>query len=299
MMGRLLVTAVMVLIGTMPAYAGSSDAGTAGAPFLKLGISARACAMGEAGVAVDNGASTLYWNPAGLAILRTKELALTHSEWLQEIDYEYLGYAHPVTGGVWASSITYLNSGDIDGYINKDTKEVYSSYDLALSLGYGKRVKENLSLGGTLKTIFGKIKDEKSSSFAIDLGCLYLTPIEGLVIGGSLQNLGTKVKFYKESDKLPLNIKVGVSYQALEDKLLLALDLNKTIDNDLQLNLGIDYWISTLFALRAGYNSVIDEESGLTGGFGVRYQSISFDYTYVPYGDLDPKTHRFSLGFKF
>ena len=46
---------------------GGQRAGITTAQFLKIGVGARASAMGEAFTAVANDASALYWNPAGLA----------------------------------------------------------------------------------------------------------------------------------------------------------------------------------------------------------------------------------------
>ena len=45
---------------------GGQRAGISTAQFLKIGVGARASAMGEAFIAVSNDASALYWNAAGI-----------------------------------------------------------------------------------------------------------------------------------------------------------------------------------------------------------------------------------------
>ena len=47
--------------------------GTTAAPFLKIGVGARALAMGEAYTTLSEDATGLFWNPAGLAKLDALE----------------------------------------------------------------------------------------------------------------------------------------------------------------------------------------------------------------------------------
>ena len=54
--------------------------GTSAAQFMKIGVGARATAMGESFVAVSNDASAIFWNPAGIASLTTNEVLLVHTD---------------------------------------------------------------------------------------------------------------------------------------------------------------------------------------------------------------------------
>ena len=69
---------------------GAQRAGTATAQFLKIGVGARATAMGDAFVAVANDASALYWNPAGISQFQTNEIIVSQTNWFVDIQHQFL-----------------------------------------------------------------------------------------------------------------------------------------------------------------------------------------------------------------
>ncbi|MEW6607706.1 MAG: PorV/PorQ family protein [bacterium] len=270
--------------------------GSTGAQVLKLSVGARPAAMGEAFGALADDTNAIYWNPAGLTQLNEKQIIVMHSDWLKEINYGLVGYAQPLANDrTLGLSMMYLGSGDMKKINANGIEEGdFEAKDMVVTASYGWKLSEELSLGASIKAISLKIDNEKANSFAVDVGFLSRTPVENLLIGGALQNLGSKVKFINEGDKLPLNVKLGSAYKAMDDRLILLLDINKPVDNDLRLNLGTEYWLTSTVALRGGYNSGIDEGSGITFGIGFALRNLQLDYAYVPYGDLG-KTHRYCL----
>ncbi|MEW6608801.1 MAG: UPF0164 family protein, partial [bacterium] len=91
----ILIVGIGVILLPHPALAISSKAGKAGANFLKIGISPRASAMGEAFCAVADDVNSIYYNPAGLTQIKQRTSALMHTDWLQEVNYEFLAYTEP------------------------------------------------------------------------------------------------------------------------------------------------------------------------------------------------------------
>jgi hypothetical protein len=202
-------------------------------------------------------------------------------------------------------SIIHLRVGDIPGYEDglpgseKISTGNFSGRDTAFAFTYASIITEVLSLGISIKGIVQKIENEETSSFAIDLGQLYQSPIEGLTLSTVLQNIGPKIKFSIEGDKLPLTLKFGSSYRFRVQPLTLTCDLIKPIDNDWKMNLGMDLWFNELIALRGGFNSQIFKElgTGITAGFGVTIKHYQFDYAFVPYDKLG-NIHRLSITFR-
>src|SRR5579864_5665137 len=80
-----------------PAFAAfsSNDKGTTTANFLKLGVGARAEAMGEAYTAVADDATALHWNPAGITRVAPDggSIAFMHAPYIESTYYDYGGFA--------------------------------------------------------------------------------------------------------------------------------------------------------------------------------------------------------------
>ena len=225
--------------------------GEAGAEFLLISPGARAGGMGEANVAIANDATAVYWNPAGLANIEGHELSIMHSNWLPQFNlsdlyYDFGSYVHHVEDvGTFGISATYLNLGEqIRTSETGQEIGVFSAYNMALGLSYGTKIRENLSLGLSMKYIHLKLADygtgeEKGkgagSSVAIDFGVLFRPQFNNkLTIGANLSNLGPKIAFIDadQADPIPTNIKVGVAYQLLErryNKLVATVDFNKLL----------------------------------------------------------------------
>ncbi len=302
----------------------AEESGTTGANFLKIGLGARAAGMGGAYVAVSDDIYSIYWNPAGLAELDNREVTFMHNTHFQDITQQFVGYAQPIDGerekgleylnrgkmGVIGFSLNYLGIEDIEGY-NADGESIgdLKTYDLAGILSYAKKMKYDesrgrmLSIGSNLKFIHQRLDSEKSTSYAIDLGCKYSMNIgkkglsnDRLSLGIGVNNLGTKVKFDKDEGDLPLNTKIGVAYMSIIEgqPLIVAIDGNIPNDNGSYSSIGSEYWIIDMLGLRVGYTSKEDSGKGLRMGIGIKVGVFRLDYAFVPYEELGD-THRINL----
>src|SRR6266487_6212781 len=88
--------------------------GTTAANFLKLGVGARALAMGEAYSAVADDANALYWNPAGLTRIYHAEATFMHAAYLANSFYDYAAYGtHLGKHGALGAGVQYFSAGRI------------------------------------------------------------------------------------------------------------------------------------------------------------------------------------------
>jgi hypothetical protein len=279
--------------------------------FLSIGEGARPAGMGEAFTALADDANALYWNPAGLGTIRSHEFTSSYLQYLVDVNVGYAGYALPVSKGGLGASVMYVDYGAIKALTYDDPSAApgsYRPYDLVIAAGYGREIDDRVRAGFSVKGIYEEIKGYTAQAVAADAGLLYITPVEDLRLGFTLQNLGMQTKaFVEERNALPVTCRIGAGYGLLDDALQLAVDYYRRGNATSGLNAGIEYMFNHLIALRVGYQtrgqdlktgSGSDPLTGITAGLGVRYGCLDFDYAFVPYNELG-QTQRISLSFRF
>jgi hypothetical protein len=281
----------------------ASSPGTTSAQILKLGVGARAIGMGEAYTALADDVSSLYWNPAGLALMQERQASFMYDQAYKDLKFSNGAIGLPLENGALAGSISYLNYGSIAGY---DTNGVaigeQKAYDAVGTLG-AAWLGNQWSAGVNVKGIKEKLADESANGFAFDTGVnvIYPKPVLGgtIRLAGVVQNLGGGIKFLQQSDPLPTDWKVGVAaVQMLDRKLNLALDYGKPRDDTSTISAGAEYWINRYIALRGGFINNHTVGSGFRAGLGLRIKGVSFDYAYQGQGELG-LSHRYELSFRF
>ncbi|MFH1784635.1 MAG: PorV/PorQ family protein [bacterium] len=305
-----------ITIVTLILWVSHAHAENSGAAFLRLGVGARPIGMGSAFVAIANDANAVFWNPGGLSQIKTQEISAMHTEWLADINYDYVGYIHPFGKNAVGLSMIYLCTGDLDkrSATGADLGS-FEAYDGAFALSYARKISSVLHMGMNIKLIQQKIEEETAEGFAIDIGQVYSLPMTGLSFGLAVQNIGPDMKFVQDPFKLPLTVVGGVGYSML-GVITVGVDVKHlVVDEKTSISFGTEYSPVGVLSLRAGYLARIlktgndtgdiagieSDLGGLTGlgaGMGFRLGPASVDYAFVPYGDLG-NTHRISFLAKF
>jgi len=311
---KILLLVLVLLLPTSYIYSEiANTAGTAGGDFLKIVYGARPGAMGEAFTAIANDLNALQWNSAGLVQIKRKSFSATYAMWFEDINYGLISYGQPINKDkVIGASLAYLQYGNmfktskLDNYGVPVIDGSFGAADRLFTLGYAQYLKNsifknipNLSVGTNINFIQREIDGKSAVSNAIDVGLL-VKPTTKLSVGMSIQHIGSEIKFEKESDPIPLTARVGAAYSIinLSDRdLVLAMDINKSIDNKLRFVSGAEYHINKMFALRAGYRLNCDTD-WITAGAGFVFKNMQIDYAYAPFRILGD-THRISLSYYF
>lgn len=198
-------TILAICIFLALAQADFAKLGTTGAQFLKIGVG-RGAAMGEVFAAVADDASAAYWNPAGLAWLKNRELQLHHNLWIGDLSHDYLAIALPFSGfGTVGISLTTLTMGKLE-YLTVDnpatsqredtaSNVTFNAMDLAFGVSYARMFTDKLSAGVTMKVIQERVWDMSASALAFDFGTFYNTGFRSLRLGAVLTNFGTEMSF--------------------------------------------------------------------------------------------------------
>ncbi|MEW6007311.1 MAG: PorV/PorQ family protein [bacterium] len=212
----------LILIGNCFA-----DKGESAAPFLKIGISPRASALGNAYVGLSESPSSIYYNPAGLSQSKTKEITLMHNMYFEGINHEFLGYIHPLNKQTLGFGITGLFTDSIPRKTRAtlENEGSFKASDYCLILSGGQRIKKNTLGGLSIKIIHQELDKEKGTGIGMDLGLLILRP--SMKIGLSLQNIGPKMKIYKEEFSLPSLFSFGISLT--KNRFLFTSDIKKPL----------------------------------------------------------------------
>jgi len=275
-------------------------AGQTGAAFLKIPVGPRVCGMGEAAVAYIDDASALFYNPAGLAGVRTFDILLAHNQWLLDMNHEYVAGAFGYEElGMFGLAFDYWGSGSIQG-VNIRGESIphyeFSAADWFLNLGYGKSISD-FSFGLGAKFVHQQLESLSTSAWAFDAGVMYKTPLEGLKVGVSVANIGTKTKLYEESYALPMQARLGWRY----DYSIVGVTQDVIISEIEKPGIaaGAECRPVQLLALRLGYRTGSDYDgfSGLRAGLGISWQGIGVDYAFAPYGKLGT-SHRISISYR-
>jgi len=284
--------------------------GTYGAQFLKIGVSARATALGSAFTAVADDASAVFWNPAGIVSIRGSELTLNQTMWPADIRLSYLSYvfnprAIPGTFAISARALWMDPEPERTAFKPEGTGRTFDSGMSTLGLTYSRYFTDKFSTGFTLYYMHMGLAESSVNSFVADVGILYRVGIQGMKIGMTIQSLGGEVTFDERTARMPTMFKVGVSFEPIRtarQKLLASGEFQHPADNAERANFGLEYSMDNTFFLRGGYNVNYDAETFSAGaGFAIRTSEKSaalLDYSYVDMSSLGG-VHRISVGFRY
>lgn len=332
----LLVVIACAALGAGPAAAQSKVGSTLGT-FLRIEPGARGAALGNAGSALPGGIEAVYYNTGALGLLEGSAVLYSHASWFAGISHDYVGVALPVKGlGNIFTSVTALNSGDIQVRTvdrPEGTGVNYTVSNVALGLGYGRRITERFAAGLQANYVTEKIWNTSDHTLTFNLGSLYRLNTAGAELGFSLSNVGTQSRFtgrdlnitydadsgtYGDNSALPgeqstdsfplpglfrLGLSWPLRFSDSSRVLLLAEGLHPN-DNSESMNLGAEWELRDLLALRMGYQTLFqtDSQLGLTFGFGVKGRlggnAYRFDYAWAGHDYLDD-THRLTMVVEF
>jgi hypothetical protein len=273
---------------------------TTGLKFLTFGAGARACAMGEAAVAVVDNAESVYWNPAGMVFVNKVCGVAAYNQLYPDIAddfyYNFIGSVFPFDNNHKAIGygIMYVSLGthpivkEYEGMGMLEQVGEFSARDMACIFSYAQRIKDNISIGGSIKYIHSRIYYIKRKAYALDIGLFVDNMINNLDIGINLKNYGTKIYYIDkpQADELPLSLRIGVSYKLMDD-FVVACDVDRQIyDEFTGVNFGIEGYIIDNVIARIGYFDKGAGVSGVTYGFGIVYGNWCFDFANVAGGEL-------------
>jgi hypothetical protein len=228
------------------------------------------------------------------------------------------------TVGTLGLSFTFLNMGDFEQtteYQPEGTGINFNANSFAIGLSYARQLTDNFMIGFTGKYIKENIYNSSAQGFAVDVGALFVTPFNGLRLGLSISNFGTKMQMsgddmlvqvdidptidgnnpninaniQTDEFDLPLLFRFGLAMDVIDtesNRLTLAIDALHPNDNAESVNVGGEYTYDDLISFRGGYRALFlaDSEEGFTVGGGLQFDisglGIQLDYAYEDFNRL-------------
>ncbi len=290
----------LLVVSAFAGNAAAKGAGTVGALTLLEPSGARPAALGEAFSAAENDIAAFGYNPASLNSLENGQASFMYQKGLAEDSYGHFAIGAPMKNGGFGLSIGYYNGGDFElTDENLNTKTVNAQTDMTVGLGYARQM-GNISMGLTGKYLSSKLIDQYSATtFAADLG-LQASMSPRLGIGIAAQNLGSKVTYLSEGDKLPTIYRAGLSYLMLPGRYATMLLLDAPYhanEGELRPAAGVEVKVGPM-AIRGGYKRTDGLQNEFTVGAGFLMGSSAIDYSFGMVDQLSAE-HRISASMKF
>jgi len=285
-MKKILFITAALLTAYITAAATNYD--TESFPALDTSLGARGTAIGSY-TAIANDASSVFWNPAGLAKINMLELGAGYDKWLLDSSYQYGTVGMPVVYGAIGGFFNYTGMGtfnerDTTGNL---TGAQLSPYNIAGGLAYGAPISDMLQAGIGFRFANFNIDNYSSTGVLMDIG---LQSTQGMLSEGiNVQGFELTGNF------LPENYRLGLGMDAVKTQnfgITAAADANYSEYYGLTYGGGLEIMLVKMLFLRGGYTVAPANAaagggiSGLSAGVGLQLDKLSFDYSMVSHGDI-------------
>jgi hypothetical protein len=305
----ILLTGVLLsfLIGTGLKADVRESGGYAGS-YLRMPVSARSAALGNAVGAIPGTAESFIENPALPAHLEYSHFGSSFQFLSLNRSLHMIHVAFPVPPSA-GLALAWIHAGVANieerDFSNRITGELQSSQD-ALYLGFANRIWKSLSLGINTKIFIDQLPDVSATGFGLDLGLYFTLPGE-LSLGFSIKDISSKINWNtrdlyefgsQRTDSYPTLYQFSGTY-LYEDILLVSAAYRGSFDIYPSVHLGLEIKAGEHFALRGG----VDDRMpvfGLSTAYPVLGNvSTRIDYAFLLGRHNEGISHAFSWIFTF
>lgn len=289
---------LLILSVFIPSFVQSQEiTGTPiGAEFLLYNTDVRSSAMGNMKSIGLTDAFSIYSNPAKLSYqedVLKNDISISYSpimpKYVNDMNIISLASNNLIVNGrghesFLAFGFQYFSIGSVE-FTDKqgNVTQFLRPREMSFNIAYSTEIVQNLHMGGTLKGIYSKLTDFESTTnsyksamaLAIDYGLYYDYPISDdaqINAGYVLKNLGTKLKYNKDSDAtgLPTTMNLGLGYtkRIIDDNtyFFIGAEANKPFFNSDRKNTstlqnsqngGIGYSLGAEFMFRSVFSAML------------------------------------------
>lgn len=275
---KIILILLVVMFAASISYAGPRKKyGTSAAPELLIPVGSVGTSLLGSNMSYISGVDAMYWNPAGLADIksRTGEAMFSHVNYFADMKLEYVTVASKVGNlGVIGAGVKSFNIGEIEQTTEiapEGTGTIFKPTYITANLSFARQMTDRIRFGANVKVISESVADVSANGVAFDFGIQYRGGTTGFNFGIAIKNLGPTMRF--DGSGLDRTIQ-GINGQITTQRVILqnfdlptALDMGiswgKMFKNDVGVNLGMSFTNNSFtsdefkFGLEATYKNII------------------------------------------
>ncbi len=120
--------------------------------------------------------------------------------------------------GDFVIAVRYVSFGDFEGYDEYENPiGTFQATDVIPSIGWGKKVNDNFSIGATLKPVFSTYGEWRSMALAFDVAGTYFSDSRNFAATLIGRNIGAQLSGYTERrETLPFHLDAALNYKLPE-----------------------------------------------------------------------------------
>ncbi len=300
----------------------STSLSAQGSGFEVLGIAPTPFALSkaEATTSIQDGAASLYSNPALLVYNKNSTIDLGYSFWIANVSNVFGGVNF--RDGRRAFAFAFYTSG-ADDYEQRNgpgpSNGTFTIQYVSIAAAYARDF-THFSLGGTFQYLNEENFTYRANGYAFNLGIASRFLEDRIRAGASVTNLGEMEKLNIEKTPLPTNFKIGTSadiYQFTPPKnddlpIMISVyadyvyPLQETVDKDFAdystsdpyFNLGLSFNVADVIQLSGGYKTQ-NNVRPIAFGAAFHTDEITFNYALIPFNTGYGTVHSIGIQYKF
>lgn len=210
--------------------------------FARMGFGARGMALGNALAADLSGAAAPYYNPALAPYADRPYISSSYGFLSFDRSLQYIQFTTPLepraglSVGLIHAGVSKIDGRDASGYHTR----MYSSNEYALTVAFGLKVSQRLSGGLGLRLYRARLSEEVEPATSLGLNAGLTARItDRLFLGAAVDDLLAEYRWdtgpaygnegRQTTDPFPLRMRLGGSYELLEEQLRLLAEYEARI----------------------------------------------------------------------
>ncbi len=278
-----MITALSILAGgSASAQIGLNKVAQSTMNFQIVSISPKAAGMGDAYYSVGTGSDAIFYNPAGMAEMKSNfDVTFDYLQWIADINYyagaiawnlkDYgaigLSFLSIDYGTIHGTSLNLLN-----GYTDNGPVPNVGAYSIGLT--YAKYINTQFLVGGNMRFVGQNLGENTfidgttirndATKLVFDLGVKYYTLFKDFRFGMAIRNFSSDIKRELISEQLPLTFTTGGAIDLMDffnethDKntsLTFSTDFLHSNNYSERVNFGLEYKVLGMLTFRGGYQT--------------------------------------------